>query len=39
MKDGKKSTAFKISDAIDQFNKTGEDGLELFKQVGNVTQV
>ena len=34
MKDGKKSTAFKIFyDAIDQVsNKTGEDGLELFKK-------
>ena len=40
MKDGKKSTAFKIFyDAIDQVsNKTGEDGLELFKKaLENVT--
>ena len=34
MKDGKKSTAFKIFyNAIDQVSeKTGEDGLELFKK-------
>jgi len=40
MKDGKKSTAFKIFyNAIDQVSeKTGEDGLELFKKaLENVT--
>ena len=40
MKDGKKSTAFKIFyNAIDQVSeKTGEDGLELFKKaLDNVT--
>ena len=40
MKDGKKSTAFKIIyNAIDQVSeKTGEDGLELFKKaLENVT--